>query len=73
MMNRDQKSIEVCRILQQVDETYFVFKFHFFCIKFNKRKNSVEIKDCFVILKLYKERYPEKYESIKKGFKELFI
>ena len=41
--------------------------------EFNKRKNSVKIKDCFVILKLYKERYPEKYESIKQDFKELFI
>ena len=41
--------------------------------EFNQRKNSIKPGDCFAILKLYKERYPEKYESIKQGFKELFI
>lgn len=41
--------------------------------EFNQRKNSIKPKDCFAILKLYKERYPEKYESIKQEFKELFI
>lgn len=41
--------------------------------EFNQRKNSIKPKDCFAILKLYKERYPEKYESIKQSFKELFI
>ena len=40
---------------------------------FNKKKRDIGLKDCFAILKLYKERYPEKYESIKQGFKELFI
>ena len=41
--------------------------------EFNQRKNSVKIEDCFAILKLYKERYPEKYEDFKQKFKELFI
>jgi len=41
--------------------------------EFNQRKNSIKPKDCFAILKLYKERYPEKYEVIKQEFKELFI
>jgi hypothetical protein len=41
--------------------------------EFNQRKNSVKIEDCFAILKLYKERYPEKYEGFKQKFKELFI
>jgi len=41
--------------------------------EFNQRKNSIRPENCFAILKLYKERYPEKYENIKQGFKELFI
>jgi len=41
--------------------------------EFNQRKNGVKIEDCFSILKLYKKKYPEKYESIKQQFKELFI
>jgi hypothetical protein len=41
--------------------------------EFNQRKNSVKIEDCFAILKLYKERYPEKYKDFKQKFKELFI
>jgi hypothetical protein len=41
--------------------------------EFNQRKNSVKIEDCFAILKLYKEKYPEKYEGFKQKFKELFI
>ena len=40
---------------------------------FNLRKRNINIKDCFAILKLYKERYPERYESIKQEFKELFV
>ena len=41
--------------------------------EFNQRKNNIKLEDCFVILKLYKERYPEKYEALKQKFKELFI
>jgi len=40
---------------------------------FNQRKKNINMEDCFAILKLYKERYPKKYESIKQKFKELFI
>jgi hypothetical protein len=40
---------------------------------FNSRKKDVELRDCFTIIKLYKERYPEKYENVKQEFKELFI
>ena len=41
--------------------------------EFNQRKNGVKIEDCFSILKLYKKKYPKKYESIKQQFKELFV
>jgi hypothetical protein len=41
--------------------------------EFNQRKNNIKPEDCFAILKLYKERYPEKYEFFKQKFKELFI
>ena len=41
--------------------------------EFNGRKKDISLEDCFIILKLYKERYPEKYESVKQEFKELFI
>ena len=40
---------------------------------FNQRKRNINMEDCFAILKLYKERYPEKYENAKSKFKELFI
>ena len=40
---------------------------------FNGRKSDITIEDCFIVLKLYKERYPEKYESTKSKFNELFI
>ena len=41
--------------------------------EFNDRKKSIKPKDCFAILKLYKERYPKKYKIVKEEFKELFI
>ena len=40
---------------------------------FNQRKRNINMEDCFAILKLYKERYPEKYENAKSKFKELFV
>jgi hypothetical protein len=41
--------------------------------EFNKKKKDIGLKECFTILKLYKERYPERYQNIKQEFKELFI
>ena len=41
--------------------------------EFNKRKKDINLRDCFAILKLYKKRYPQKYENVKQEFKELFI
>ena len=41
--------------------------------EFNKKKKNIGLEDCFTIIKLYKERYPEKYENVKKKFKKLFI
>ena len=45
----------------------------FVCWEFNKKKKDIGLKDCFTIIKLYKERYPEKYENVKQKFKKLFI
>jgi hypothetical protein len=74
-LNKNQKTCPTNFSVDRLDTQtgYSKNNIIFVSWEFNERKKSVRIEDCFTILKLYKERYPEKYESIKQGFKELFI
>ena len=73
--NREQKTCPTNFSVDRLDTHmgYSKENIIFVSWEFNDRKKNIRIKDCFAILKLYKERYPEKYESIRQEFKELFV
>ena len=74
-LNKDQKTCPTNFSVDRLDTQigYCKENIIFVSWEFNERKKSVRIEDCFTILKLYKKRYPEKYQDIKSKFKELFI
>jgi hypothetical protein len=74
-LNKDRKTCPTNFSVDRLDTQigYSKKNIIFVSWEFNERKKSVRIEDCFTILKLYKERYPEKYQDIKIKFKELFI
>jgi hypothetical protein len=39
---------------------------------FNNRKGAVTPKDCFLILRKYKERFPDEFKEFMKEFNEVF-